>query len=127
MRDYELITMDVIIQPVYRIFKEYPLNPNMDACPCCVTEEDKKTGISKNLQQLTAEELNHYSCSELTKDGSQMKDWGKYTTRDAVTLPNGQKVQVHFYKNDVTGEVNTNIDYKITPEVMPARVYSRKQ
>ncbi len=64
---------------------------------------------------------------ELTKDGSQMANWAKYTTKEAVALSNGQKVQVHFYQNKITGEVNKNIDYKITPEVLPARVYKRKQ
>ncbi len=64
---------------------------------------------------------------ELTRDGSKIADWGKYTTREAVTLSNGQKVQVHFYKNDITGELNKNIDYKITPAVLPVRVYKRKQ
>jgi hypothetical protein len=64
---------------------------------------------------------------ELTRDGSKIADWGKYTTREAVTLSNGQKVQVHFYKNEITGELNKNIDYKITPAVLPVRVYKRKQ
>jgi len=64
---------------------------------------------------------------ELTRDGSKIADWGKYTTREAVTLSNGQKVQVHFYKNSITGELNKNIDYKITPAVLPVRVYKRKQ
>ncbi|HEV2523811.1 MAG TPA: hypothetical protein VGU44_01595, partial [Gammaproteobacteria bacterium] len=64
---------------------------------------------------------------ELTRDGSKMADWAKYTTREAVTLSNGQKVQVHFYKNDITGKVNKSIDCKITPAVLPVRVYKRKQ
>ncbi|HXH55216.1 MAG TPA: hypothetical protein VNK03_05695, partial [Gammaproteobacteria bacterium] len=64
---------------------------------------------------------------ELTKDGSKIVDWGKYTTREAVTLSNGQKVQVHFYKNHITEELNKSIDYKITPAVLPVRVYKRKQ
>ncbi|HXH55479.1 MAG TPA: hypothetical protein VNK03_07050 [Gammaproteobacteria bacterium] len=64
---------------------------------------------------------------ELTKDGSKMADWGKYTTKKAVKLSNGQKVQVHFYKNEITGEINKNIDYKISPGVLPVRVHKRKQ
>lgn len=50
--------------------------------------------------------------SELTKDGSSMSDWAKMSTD--VTLPSGQRVQVHFYENIVTGEVNTAIDFKIS-------------
>jgi len=65
--------------------------------------------------------------SELTKNGSKMEDWAKYATKNAVLLPNGQKVQVHFYRNKFTGEVNKNIDYKATPAVFPSRVYSKKQ
>ncbi len=64
---------------------------------------------------------------ELTKDGSKMADWAKYTTREAVALSNGQKVQVHFYQNKITGEVNKNIDYKTTPAVLPVKVYKRKE
>ncbi len=63
----------------------------------------------------------------LTKNGGKIADWSKYTTREAVTLSNGQKVQVHFYRNDITGEINKNIDYKTTPAVLPVRVHKRKQ
>lgn len=64
--------------------------------------------------------------SELTKDGSQMADWAKFTTKEAVALSNGQKIQVHFYQNKITGEVCKKIDYKTTPAVLPTRVYSKK-
>lgn len=49
MYDYELITMDAIIRPVYRIFKEYSLNCNIDACPCCVYEERVMGSDPKSL------------------------------------------------------------------------------
>ena len=55
---------------------------------------------------------------ELTKDGSKISDWGKYTTK-AVTTSNGQKLQVHYYRNDVTGAINYNIDFKINQVVQP--------
>ncbi len=47
----------------------------------------------------------------LTSDGSNISDWGKFTTKGSVELPNGQKVQVHFYVNKKTGEV----DYMTCP------------
>lgn len=80
MRDYELITMDIIIRPVYQIFKEYSLNPNMDACPCCVNEEDKKQVFSKSLQQLTEEDLNKYSWKALSTWG-EVKDFKHFLPR----------------------------------------------
>lgn len=49
---------------------------------------------------------------ELTKDGSSIGDWGKFTT-ESVDLGSGQRSQVHFYKNRVTGAVNLNIDFKV--------------
>jgi hypothetical protein len=49
--------------------------------------------------------------SELTADGSNIADWGKYTS-ETFQSPAGS-FQVHFYMNQVTGAVNYNIDYKI--------------
>jgi RHS repeat-associated protein len=49
--------------------------------------------------------------AELTRDGSNIADWGKYTT-NSFSSPAG-KFQVHFYRNRVTGQVNYNIDYKV--------------
>lgn len=55
---------------------------------------------------------------ELTKDGSSINDWGKFTTTVPVSMPTGQPIQVHFYRNIVTGEVNyTHQDFKIKEEV----------
>jgi len=61
------------------------------------------------------EELHNSSViKELTKNGQPMENWGKYSTKH-VDLPNGQKVQVHYYYNHVTSEVNyTHSDFKIT-------------
>jgi hypothetical protein len=50
--------------------------------------------------------------SELTKDGSNLSEWGKFRTK-TIRLPNGRKVQIHFYKNKVTGAVNYNVDFKV--------------
>ena len=57
--------------------------------------------------------------TELTKDGSNISDWAKYTTKEPVILSNGQKVQVHFYRNDITGKINYNIDFKTKPVISP--------
>ncbi|MFO1257939.1 MAG: ankyrin repeat domain-containing protein [Gammaproteobacteria bacterium] len=59
----------------------------------------------------------------LTKDGSRIEDWQKRTT-PAIDLPNGQKRQIHFYRNEQTGEVNyDHQDYKVKDRTQP--VYGR--
>ena len=47
----------------------------------------------------------------LTADGSDINDWAKWSTQ-TIPSPNGD-FQVHFYRNVVTGRVNTDIDYKV--------------
>jgi hypothetical protein len=55
--------------------------------------------------------------SILTRDGSKIEQWGKFTTPH-VTLPNGQKLQIHFYKNTATGKVD-RVMPKLNHEVKP--------
>jgi len=47
---------------------------------------------------------------ELTSDGSNIADWAKMST-PTYQSPSGP-FQAHYYQNQVTGEVNYNIDYK---------------
>jgi hypothetical protein len=47
---------------------------------------------------------------ELTRDGSNIADWGKFST-DTFRSPSGP-FQVHFYYNPTTGAVNYNFDFK---------------
>lgn len=50
---------------------------------------------------------------ELTKDGSKITDWEKFTTQ-SVSGPNGSSLQVHFYKNKVTGKIDYETpDFKV--------------
>jgi hypothetical protein len=49
---------------------------------------------------------------ELTKDGSKIEDWAKYTTTSSVTS-SGQRLQIHYYMNKLTGRPNYNIDFKV--------------
>jgi len=49
----------------------------------------------------------------LTSDGSDISDWGKYTTQTTVSPNSEGPFQVHFYYNPVTGVVNYGIDYKV--------------
>lgn len=49
----------------------------------------------------------------LTGDGSKLSDWAKMTTQ-SIELPNSQRIQVHYYKNLVTGKINyTHQDFKV--------------
>lgn len=51
--------------------------------------------------------------AELTKDGSSITDWGKFRTVSTLAR-NGQRVQIHFYKNLKTEAVNLNVDFKVS-------------
>jgi hypothetical protein len=48
--------------------------------------------------------------SELTSNGSDLADWGKYATQ-IFRSPSGP-FQVHFYYNSVTDEAFYGLDYK---------------
>jgi hypothetical protein len=53
----------------------------------------------------------------LTADGSAITDWEKSKT-PSITLPTGQRIQVHFYKYKLTGKVNyANADFKVKGSV----------
>jgi hypothetical protein len=47
---------------------------------------------------------------ELTSDGSNIADWGKYTTQ-RFRSPSGP-FEVHFYRNQATGAINYQMEYK---------------
>lgn len=49
--------------------------------------------------------------ARLTSDGSDIADWGKYTTRTHQS-PSGD-FQVHFYMNRSTGAIDYGYDYKV--------------
>ncbi len=88
-------------------------------------------GILDNTGQLTQKaveeskmlikgaDLNNLAViAELTKDGSNIADWAKFTTK-AVSTNNGQKLQVHYYRNSITSGVNYSIDFKVNQVVQP--------
>ena len=49
--------------------------------------------------------------SRLTSDGSDIADWGKYSTRTHQS-PSGD-FQVHYYMNPSAGVVDYGYDYKV--------------
>lgn len=79
-----------------------------------------KSALSNIKLLKTGDELrNKKVISELTRDGSSIGDWAKYATKEAVEIFNGQKIQIHFYRNEVTQKINYNIDYKVVPVISP--------
>jgi hypothetical protein len=48
--------------------------------------------------------------AQLEESGGNIIDWGKYTTK-SIPSPLGG-FQVHFYKNEVTGEIYYGLDHK---------------
>jgi len=85
-----------------------------------LTEKALKN-IENPRRQLTKGETlkNPEVIQALTKEGHHLMDWGKYTT-EAITLSTQQKVQIHFYYNRVTKEVNySHGDFKINESILP--------
>ena len=49
----------------------------------------------------------------LTKDGGCISDWQKLSS-ESVTMPTGQRIQVHYYRNKTTGVVDyITTDFKV--------------
>lgn len=92
----------------------------------------KQAGILTNDSKLTQKAIqnslpidlkdelrNQTVISILTKDGSKISDWKKFTTK-SVRMPNGQSMQIHYYKNVKTGKIDYKTqDYKVKGEVKP--------
>ncbi len=82
----------------------------------------EKSGIIKSelakdsMKIMSGTELrNPQVMAELTKDGSAIADWGKYTYN--IRTSSGT-YEVHYYFNQKLGTVNSSIDYKI---LLPGR------
>jgi hypothetical protein len=68
-----------------------------------------KEGIIKNRSITDA----------LTRDGSRVEDWAKFKT-ESVNMPNGQRLQIHYYRNTVTGRIDhVTPDFKVKGRVEP--------
>ncbi len=92
----------------------------------------KQSGILQNDGRLTQQAIknsqeiklkdplrNPSVVQVLTKDGSQLSDWAKFTT-ESVKMPNGQSMQIHYYKNIKTGKIDYQTkDYKVKGIVNP--------
>lgn len=76
-------------------------------------ENSRKISLSSGVIE------NSKVISILTKDGSKIEDWNKYTTK-SVVMPNGQSMQIHFYMNTKTGKIDYETkDFKVKGVVEP--------
>lgn len=76
-------------------------------------ENSRKISLSSGVIE------NSKVISILTKDGSKIEDWNKYTTK-SVVMPNGQSMQIHFYMNTKTGKIDYETkDSKVKGVVEP--------
>lgn len=92
----------------------------------------KQSGILQNDGRLTQQAIknsqeiklkdpigNPSVVQVLTKDGSKLSEWAKFTT-ESVKMPNGQSMQIHYYKNIKTGKIDYQTkDYKVKGIVNP--------
>lgn len=68
------------IDTLYVCFSKYPLNAQMEGCPCCVSGEDKSTLHSKSLRDLTGDDLSKYAFKAMTTWGT-VDDFKHYLPR----------------------------------------------
>lgn len=74
--------------------------------------------------------INETVIKALTEGGSIISDWQKMKT-NSITLPTGQRAQIHFYQHKKLGTVNyTHIDFKVKNlvealEVLPKPMNSK--
>ena len=59
------------IEQLYAVFAECPKPPGIDACPCCLDEEEVQGLLSKPLRSLTAQELSSYAASVFLTVGGE--------------------------------------------------------
>lgn len=57
------------IDRLYHAFSDQPRPGTIDACPCCVREEEICTLLAKPLKELTPGDLSHYASSALLTVG----------------------------------------------------------
>ena len=65
----------------------------------------------RNLIKKGVELGNPQVIARLTKNGESIENWGKYRTQPVLVT--GDNADIHFYYNNKTGEVVTDIDFKV--------------
>lgn len=65
------MSLSEAIENLYKAFEAYPLDPEMDACPCCVDAADKHQICTKPLRELTGDDLSNYAFKAVSTWGSE--------------------------------------------------------
>lgn len=63
--------LETSIVHLYSVFARYPLNPEMDGCSHCVSEEEQAILKTKPLRELTADELASFMWSSILTFGDE--------------------------------------------------------
>lgn len=61
--------LKIAIQNLYDTFSIYPFKSTMEGCPCCVSDSDKEKIHSKQLIELTEDDLSRYAFKAMTTWG----------------------------------------------------------
>jgi hypothetical protein len=59
------------IENLYKIFSKYPLDLEIEGCPCCVHENHKRLLLSKSLRELEENEIRRYAAKAMTTWGTE--------------------------------------------------------
>jgi len=68
------------IEGLYQAFSIYPFKSKMDGCPCCVSALDKEKILTKQLRELSEENLSGYAFKAMTTWGDT-EDFKHYLPR----------------------------------------------
>ncbi len=74
------MTLEQAIAQLYQAFSIYSHPEQMDACPCCVNQEDKDHLGKNNLHDLTADQLGKYTSKAMTTWGD-IEDYKHFLPR----------------------------------------------
>jgi len=58
------------IEQLYKTFEKFQINSKIEGCPCCVSKEDRFKLHSKELKELTDEDLSYYTFKAITTFGN---------------------------------------------------------
>lgn len=72
--------LKIAIENLYSTFSTYNFNSTIDGCPCCVSDSDKEKIHSKQLRELTEEDLSRYTAKAMTTWGDE-DDFKHYLPR----------------------------------------------
>ena len=110
--------MEETLNRLYRVFAHYVKPKDFPTCECCVSQKDKQHLLSKNLRELTAEELKNISktsCTVLKEMGTSIQWMQSYVVGNKIycvyRAENEELIKQHAKKggfpcNSITEIVN---------------------